>query len=116
MKHPPLPAMLSISHRITGVILGADISSTTICWLASGQSFNQFIESVQTLSLHPLLTMGWKFCFAFPFTYHFLNAFRHFAWDAGYGFKMKTAYASGYIVMALSLVSAIGLTLYTPSL
>ena len=45
----------------------------------------------------------------------FLTTFSQ-AWDAGHGFKMKTAYASGYIVMALSLVSAIGLTLYTPSL
>ena len=39
---------------------------------------------------------GWLFC-AF---YHLCNGIRHLFWDAGYGFELKNAYRSGWIVVA----------------
>ena len=31
--------------------------------------------------------------------YHLANGIRHLFWDAGYGFELKAAYASGYAVL-----------------
>jgi succinate dehydrogenase / fumarate reductase cytochrome b subunit len=44
---------------------------------------------------------GWLFC-AF---YHLCNGIRHLFWDAGYGFELKDAYRSGWIVVAVSLIA-----------
>jgi succinate dehydrogenase / fumarate reductase cytochrome b subunit len=35
--------------------------------------------------------------------YHFLNGIRHLFWDAGMGYDIPTAYASGYAVIALTI-------------
>jgi succinate dehydrogenase / fumarate reductase cytochrome b subunit len=41
---------------------------------------------------------GWSFSFFF----HLCNGIRHLAWDAGYGFELRTIYASGWAVVAAS--------------
>ncbi|XP_003387087.1 PREDICTED: succinate dehydrogenase cytochrome b560 subunit, mitochondrial-like [Amphimedon queenslandica] len=116
LSNPQLPAMLSISHRITGVILSFDLWATTLAWLSSGKSFPQFITAIQELSVHPYLIFGCKTGLAFAFTYHFFNSFRHFMWDSGKGFQMSTVYRTGYLVLIAASLSAIGLALYTPKL
>ena len=40
---------------------------------------------------------GWLFS-AF---YHLCNGIRHLFWDAGYGFELKDAYRSGWIVVGV---------------
>ena len=39
-----------------------------------------------------------------PF-YHLCNGIRHLFWDAGYGFELKDAYRSGWIVVVVSLIA-----------
>jgi succinate dehydrogenase / fumarate reductase cytochrome b subunit len=46
---------------------------------------------------------GWLFC-AF---YHLSNGIRHLFWDAGYGFELKDAYRSGWIVLAVALIATV---------
>jgi succinate dehydrogenase / fumarate reductase cytochrome b subunit len=46
---------------------------------------------------------GWLFC-AF---YHLSNGIRHLFWDAGYGFELKDAYRSGWIVVAVALIATL---------
>ena len=46
---------------------------------------------------------GWLFC-AF---YHLCNGIRHLFWDAGYGFELKDAYRSGWIVVGVSLIATV---------
>ena len=58
---------------------------------ASFQSFNGSIVGRIVLG-------GWLFC-AF---YHLCNGIRHLFWDAGYGFELKDAYRSGWIVVGVS--------------
>jgi succinate dehydrogenase / fumarate reductase cytochrome b subunit len=41
--------------------------------------------------------------------YHFLNGIRHLAWDAGHGFDIPKAYASGYAVLVLAVLITAGL-------
>jgi succinate dehydrogenase / fumarate reductase cytochrome b subunit len=47
-----------------------------------------------------LLLLGWTFSLFF----HLANGIRHLFWDAGLGFELKTTYASGWAVVAASIV------------
>jgi succinate dehydrogenase / fumarate reductase cytochrome b subunit len=40
--------------------------------------------------------------FTWAFFYHLCNGIRHLAWDAGWGFDLKTMTRSGYAVVAAS--------------
>ena len=44
------------------------------------------------------------FLFTYALFYHLCNGVRHLFWDAGYGFELETAYASGKAVLAASAV------------
>ena len=41
--------------------------------------------------------------FTFSLFYHLFNGIRHLFWDTGAGFEMRTANATGWIVVALSV-------------
>ena len=43
------------------------------------------------------------FGFTFSLFYHLCNGIRHLFWDAGWGFELKTVYASGWLVVVASL-------------
>jgi succinate dehydrogenase / fumarate reductase cytochrome b subunit len=45
------------------------------------------------------MTLGW----AFSLFFHLCNGIRHLAWDAGYGFELRTIYSSGWVVLAASI-------------
>ena len=61
-------------------------------------------------SLSPFTKMGLKAFFALPFTFHTFNGIRHLIWDLGYQFSIKQVIVSGWTVVGLSVVSALGLT------
>ncbi len=44
------------------------------------------------------------FGFTFALFYHLCNGIRHLFWDAGLGLDLKTVYASGWSVLAASIV------------
>ena len=44
------------------------------------------------------LLFGWTYALFF----HLCNGIRHLFWDAGYGFELRTIYASGWSVVAAS--------------
>jgi succinate dehydrogenase / fumarate reductase cytochrome b subunit len=48
------------------------------------------------------------FGFVWSLSFHLLNGIRHLVWDVGYGFAVKTAFATGVLVYVLSLVLAAG--------
>jgi succinate dehydrogenase / fumarate reductase cytochrome b subunit len=41
--------------------------------------------------------------FSFALFFHLCNGIRHLFWDAGLGFELKTAYASGKAVIAVAI-------------
>ena len=97
-----ITSALSILHRLTGIALAA--GSILLAWwlvavAAGGQVFtvtHAFIASPIGL----LLLLLWSVAFF----YHLCNGIRHLAWDAGYGFEIRTAYLSGYAVLAATVV------------
>jgi succinate dehydrogenase / fumarate reductase cytochrome b subunit len=101
---PMYTMVLSISHRITGVLLSIALI-VLIYWLialADGRDAYGIALGRLRSPLMQWLLLGWLFSFFF----HFCNGIRHLAWDAGYGFERKQARASGWVVV----ISALALT------
>ena len=97
--------MLSILHRATGIALvGRRALSGDLGGLRLGEprtyaKFQAFNVSI----VGRIFLGGWLFCVF----YHLCNGIRHLFWDAGYGFELKDAYRSGWIVVAVSLAATV---------
>lgn len=99
---PQLTSMLSILHRLTGIALAVGAIAFTGWLLAVIKGGGAFIAArdFRESFIGQFMELGWLFCFV----YHFFNGIRHLKWDAGYGFELKSAYRTGYIVIAASIV------------
>ncbi|XP_069460785.1 succinate dehydrogenase cytochrome b560 subunit, mitochondrial [Ambystoma mexicanum] len=104
-----LPMMMSITHRGTGIALSGGVSLFGVAALLLPGDFASYLDLVKSLSLGPALLYSAKFALAFPLMYHTWNGVRHLAWDLGKGFKIPQVYQSGYIVLALTLLSTAAL-------
>jgi len=102
---PQLTSVLSILHRATGIALsvGALYLALWVMFAASNPATYAGFQSFNTSILGRILLGGWLFS-AF---YHLCNGIRHLFWDAGYGFEIKDAYRSGWIVVGVSLAATI---------
>jgi succinate dehydrogenase / fumarate reductase cytochrome b subunit len=95
---PQLTSILSITHRGTGIALAVG-TLLLVCWLIAAATGPQAFASLQSFMgswLGLLLLFGWSA----SLFYHLANGIRHLFWDAGLGFDLKTAYASGWLVLA----------------
>lgn len=106
---PQLTSVLSITHRLTGMALSVG-SLLIVAWLIAGAAGSVpylrllgFMQSWVGL----VLLFGWTFAIFF----HLCNGLRHLIWDAGRGFELRTIYASGWSVVAMSVILTIGLWL-----
>jgi succinate dehydrogenase / fumarate reductase cytochrome b subunit len=102
---PQLTSVLSILHRATGIALsvGALYLAIWVMYAAGGARGYEAFQSFNASILGRILLGGWLFS-AF---YHLCNGIRHLFWDAGYGFELKDAYRSGWIVVAVSLIATV---------
>lgn len=102
----PITMATSITHRATGIALAA--GTLLVAWwliaAASGPDFYQPFEAVARNPLAQLVLFG----FVWSLAYHLLNGIRHLAWDLGYGFDVHTANKTGVLVIALSVLLAVG--------
>lgn len=98
----PLPALMSISHRATGVLLAAG-SLVLVYWLAAVASGPDAFAEAQAL-LGSLPGRALLLLLTFSLFYHLGNGIRHLFWDAGAGFKLRTAHASGVAVIVAAVV------------
>lgn len=97
--------LLSITHRATGIALAAG-SLLLVCWLlavASGPDAFAAVHGFVGSWLGRLLLFGWTWALL----YHLFNGIRHLFWDAGIGFELPAARASGYAVVAASVVATL---------
>jgi succinate dehydrogenase / fumarate reductase cytochrome b subunit len=99
---PQITSVLSILHRITGVVmsLGALLLAYWLLALASGPV--AYAGALEVLGSVPVMLI--LFAFSYCFFYHLCNGLRHLAWDAGWGFELPQVYASGWAVVIASLV------------
>ncbi|HEY4128200.1 MAG TPA: succinate dehydrogenase, cytochrome b556 subunit [Gammaproteobacteria bacterium] len=97
---------MSILHRATGVALA--VGSLMLVWwlVAAGMGPDAYGTAHAFLSswLGQLLLIGWTF----SLFYHLCNGIRHLAWDAGWGFEIKTLYITGYTVWVVAILLTAG--------
>ncbi|KAK6311126.1 hypothetical protein J4Q44_G00191810 [Coregonus suidteri] len=107
-----MPMMMSITHRGTGVGLSGGISAFALLALVLPGNYPYYLDLIHSLSIGPALLGLAKFGIAFPVSYHTLNGIRHLFWDSGTGFKIPEVYRSGYVVIALSILTSIAAIAY----
>jgi succinate dehydrogenase / fumarate reductase cytochrome b subunit len=96
----------SITHRITGVGLYLGIVFIA-WWLVAASTGPETYQPFLNAAANPIGQII-LFGFTWAAAYHLLNGIRHLAWDLGYGFLPKTAMWSGVVVIALSILGAVG--------
>jgi len=98
----PLVAILSISHRITGVALSAG-TLLLVVWLGSAAYGPEAYDQVSACLASPfgLIVL---FGFSLAFYYHLCNGVRHLVWDTGRGFELPTVARSNLLVILGTVV------------
>jgi succinate dehydrogenase / fumarate reductase, cytochrome b subunit len=97
---PQITSVLSILHRITGAALAVG-TLLLVYWLiaiASGPENYDTAQSVMGSIVGRILLFGWSWALF----YHLANGIRHLAWDAGWGFELRTVSITGWTVVILS--------------
>lgn len=99
---PQLTSVMSILHRGTGVVLalGALVFAGWLVAAATGAEAFAAYSAVLASVPGKIALFGFSACLV----YHFLNGIRHLAWDAGHGYEIPKAYASGYAVAVLAVI------------
>ena len=103
---PQITSVLSILHRICGVLLaiGTLLLVYWIVAVAAGPADYALAQGLVGSWFGRLLLFGWSWALFF----HLCNGIRHLVWDAGFGFEIRTVYASGWAaVVAATLLTSI---------
>src|SRR5579864_3402847 len=98
---------MSILHRGTGVALVVGTLALVYWLVATALGPDSYAQAQALFASWPGQVLMWGWTFAF--FYHLCNGIRHLAWDAGWGFEIKTLYFTGYTVW----VCAVALTALT---
>ncbi len=93
----PMTAKMSISHRITGVILTFGLILIAVAVITAGLGENTYNHAMALIQTP--FTQYFFFAWAFVLFYHMGNGFRHLFWDLGKGISEKAAFKSGIAVL-----------------
>ena len=99
---PQLTSVLSIINRITGMVLSVSAVALVI-WLTAAAAGPQAYATVQGAIaswIGKLVLFGCTFAFFL----HLCGGIRHLVWDTVHGFELRSIYASGWTVVAASVV------------
>ena len=100
----PLTALISITHRATGVFLSLGMIVLVIFLLAVAQGSESFdfIHGFLQSIIGRLFLWAWIYALLF----HLCHGFRHLIWDTGHGFERETLnrFATYEIIASLVLV------------
>jgi len=104
-----ISSLLSIIHRITGILnlLGLIFISAWISSAGIGENLFEYFSVFLKSFIGKFILIG----FTWSMSYHLLSGIRHFFWDLGYGYEIKTANISGVIVIVSSLLLTVFLWL-----
>ena len=97
-----ISSLVSISHRITGII--NIIAITFICLLASLLVFGESNYVIINLFLSSLIGKFFLLGLPWSFSFQILSEIRHLIMDLGYGFELRTTKITGLIVIFGSII------------
>ena len=98
----PMTMTVSILHRVTGVMLSLGLV-VFVAWLVSlaagADAYERFGGFMGSLAGRVFLVLWTAALF-----FHLANGVRHLFWDAGMGFEIRQANATGWTVIASTVV------------
>ena len=100
-----ISSLLSITHRIAGVInlLALILMFFWLLAFSLGETnYELFLLAINSF-FGKFILIG----FTWSMSFHIFSCIRHLVWDLGYGFEIKTANISGILVIFSSLVTTI---------
>jgi succinate dehydrogenase cytochrome b556 subunit len=108
----PVPAIASITNRITGC--GLAVGTFSVASMAFFGSCDVASCVASFAATSPILTPIAKFTVAFPLTYHYVAGIRHFVWDStAKGFETAEMEQSSYVVFGVSAAMTLAMAGYT---
>jgi len=92
-----ISSLVSISHRITGIINFFAITLVCICFafMLLGESDYQMIKNFLGSFLGKFILIG----ITWSFSFQMLSEIRHLIMDLGYGFELQTTKITGLLVI-----------------
>ena len=109
-----ISSLISISHRITGVINIIALTFISI-WISSmllGATSYEFTKSILNSFFGKFIITG----IIWSFNFQILSEIRHLFWDMGYGFDLKVSQITGIIVILGSFILTVLIYLISRSL
>lgn len=100
-----LTSVLSILHRMTGVVLALGLLLMVyfvVALVAGPECFAGFARLSRSW-LGSLVWLG----LAFSLSFHLANGVRHLFWDIGQGFELHQTARSGWTVVVISAVATL---------
>ena len=100
-----ISSLVSISHRITGIIniLAITLICILACTLLIGEDSFKIIENFFNTIFGKFIILG----ITWSFSFQILSEIRHLVMDLGYGFEIKTTKITGLVVIFGSLIMTI---------
>jgi succinate dehydrogenase / fumarate reductase cytochrome b subunit len=102
----PLPAIVSILHRLSGALLFFPGIPLLLFALESLLSSPQSYAHLQSVFTHPLFKVGFVFSL-WLFLHHLLAGIRFLALDLHYGIEIHQARLSSKLVLAAGIILAL---------
>ncbi len=103
---PQLTSVLSILHRVTGVVLAIG-TLLLVYWLLAAAAGPEAYEVARSI-LGSMLGQLALFLWTWTLFYHLCNGIRHLWWDSGRGFDIPSVYKSGRTVLWASVILTFG--------
>ena len=97
-----ISSLISISHRITGVINIIVLTFISI-WISSmlfGATSYELTKSILNSFIGKFIIIG----IIWSFNFQILSEIRHLFWDLGYGFELKISKITGLMVIFGSFI------------
>ena len=93
----------AILHRAAGLALS--VGSLVLAWwltaAAVGGDYYAWVADILGSPAGLVFLAGWSLAFF----YHLGNGIRHLLWDAGFGFEIPAFYATGWTVVAFTVMA-----------
>ncbi len=98
----PLTAMLSITHRITGVglSLGTILVAAFLLAAADGEESYNIVMSLASSPFGKIILFLWSAALY----YHMCSGIRHMFWDTGKFLEKDAAMRTNYVVLMFALI------------
>lgn len=98
----PLTGIISISHRITGVMLSAGLLLVVALFYAVSQGADSYAAMQSMVGFWLIKLIYWGFIYALFF--HLCHGVRHLVWDLGEGFEADKLHQYALIELAAAFV------------